>query len=80
MRLIDPTGGQVVFDGKDITKMEQTELRPFRKRFQIIFQDPYGSLNPRKTIESTIMEPMMVHGIGKDYDERREMVLISSPK
>lgn len=75
MRLIDPTGGQVVFDGQDITKMEPAELRPFRKRFQIIFQDPYGSLNPRKTIESTIMEPMMVHGIGKDYDERREMVL-----
>jgi peptide/nickel transport system ATP-binding protein len=75
MRLIDPTAGKVVFDGVDITAMSKADLRPYRKRFQIIFQDPYGSLNPRKTIESTIMEPMMVHGIGDNYDERREMVL-----
>ena len=53
----------------------QAELRAFRKRFQIIFQDPYGSLNPRKTIETTIMEPMEVHDIGGSYDERRERVL-----
>ena len=75
MRLIDPTAGRVIFDGVDITEMPQSELRSFRKRFQIIFQDPYGSLNPRKTIETTIMEPMEVHGIGSSYDERREMVL-----
>ena len=75
MRLIDPTGGQVVYDGIDITTMSAAELRPLRKRFQIIFQDPYGSLNPRKTIETTIMEPMEVHGIGKDYDDRRALVL-----
>ena len=75
MRLIDPTAGKVVFDGVDITTMSMADLRQYRKRFQIIFQDPYGSLNPRKTIESTIMEPMIVHGIGKDYDERRAMVL-----
>ncbi len=75
MRLIDPTAGQVIFDGKDITTMSQSELRSYRKRFQIIFQDPYGSLNPRKTIETTIMEPMEVHGIGSNYEERREMVL-----
>jgi peptide/nickel transport system ATP-binding protein len=75
MRLIDPTAGQIIFDGTDITTMPQSQLRSFRKRFQIIFQDPYGSLNPRKTIETTIMEPMEVHGIGADYNERREMVL-----
>jgi peptide/nickel transport system ATP-binding protein len=75
MRLIDPTAGKVVFDGVDITTMSMADLRKYRKRFQIIFQDPYGSLNPRKTIESTIMEPMIVHGIGENYDERREMVL-----
>ncbi|MEE2756232.1 MAG: ABC transporter ATP-binding protein [Myxococcota bacterium] len=75
MRLIDPTAGQVIFDGQDITTMSQAELRKFRKRFQIIFQDPYGSLNPRKTIETTIMEPMDVHGIGEDYEQRRAMVL-----
>jgi peptide/nickel transport system ATP-binding protein len=75
MRLIDPTGGKVVFDGLDITHMSQKELRDHRKRFQIIFQDPYGSLNPRKTIETTVMEPMDVHNIGANYQERQEMVL-----
>ena len=75
MRLIDPTAGKVVFDGVDITTMSQKELRSHRKRFQIIFQDPYGSLNPRKTIETTVMEPMDVHGIGEGYEERRQMVL-----
>jgi peptide/nickel transport system ATP-binding protein len=75
MRLIDPTAGQVIFDGLDITTMPQSKLRPHRKRFQIIFQDPYGSLNPRKTIETTVMEPMEVHGIGESYEERRELVL-----
>ncbi len=75
MRLIEATAGQVIFDGIDITNMPQKELRSQRKRFQIIFQDPYGSLNPRKTIETTIMEPMEAHGIGSGYEERREMVL-----
>jgi peptide/nickel transport system ATP-binding protein len=75
MRLINPTAGQVIFDGTDITTMAESKLRAYRKRFQIIFQDPYGSLNPRKTIETTVMEPMEVHGIGDSYDERRAMVL-----
>jgi peptide/nickel transport system ATP-binding protein len=75
MRLIDPTGGRVIFDGTDITTMPQGPLRTLRKRFQIIFQDPYGSLNPRKTIETTVMEPMDVHNIGSSYEERREMVI-----
>lgn len=75
MRLIEPTAGQIIFDGTDITTMRQSDLRKYRKRFQIIFQDPYGSLNPRKTIETTVMEPMEVHGIGETYEERREMVL-----
>jgi peptide/nickel transport system ATP-binding protein len=75
MRLIDPTGGSVLFDGTDITSMPQRQLRAHRKRFQIIFQDPYGSLNPRKTVENTIMEPMVVHGLGSSYEERRGVVL-----
>ena len=75
MRLINPTGGKVLFNGIDITTMSQKSLRPYRKKFQIIFQDPYGSLNPRKTIEGTIMEPMDVHGLGQSYKEKREMVL-----
>jgi peptide/nickel transport system ATP-binding protein len=73
MRLINPTSGTVMFGGVDISTMSQAELRPYRKRFQIIFQDPYGSLNPRKTIEEIITEPMRFHGIGvsrKDWQER----------
>jgi peptide/nickel transport system ATP-binding protein len=75
MRLLNPTAGKVEFNGIDITTMSQRVLRPLRKKFQIIFQDPYGSLNPRKTVESTIMEPMDVHGLGDSYEERRSMVL-----
>ena len=73
MRLINPTSGTLMFGGVDISTMSQAELRPYRKRFQIIFQDPYGSLNPRKTIEEIITEPMRFHGIGvsrKDWQER----------
>lgn len=73
MRLINPTDGTVMFGGVDISTMSQAKLRPYRKRFQIIFQDPYGSLNPRKTIEEIITEPMRFHGIGvsrKDWQER----------
>ena len=75
MRLIDPTDGTVEFNGIDITTMPQRNLRSLRKKFQIIFQDPYGSLNPRKTVEKAIMEPMDVHNLGSSYEERRSMVL-----
>ena len=75
MRLLEPTAGKIVFDGIEITTMSQAELRKHRQRFQIIFQDPYGSLNPRKTIETTVMEPMDVHNIGDTYEERRALVL-----
>ena len=73
MRLINPTSGTVMFGGVDISTMSQAKMRPYRKRFQTIFQDPYGSLNPRKTIEEIITEPMRFHGIGvsrKDWQER----------
>jgi peptide/nickel transport system ATP-binding protein len=78
MRLINPTSGTLMFGGVDISTMSQAELRPYRKRFQIIFQDPYGSLNPRKTIEEIITEPMRFHGIGvsrKDWQERASELL-----
>jgi peptide/nickel transport system ATP-binding protein len=63
IRLEEPTGGEMIYKGKDITKMNVDELREFRKEVQIIFQDPYSSLNPRMTIGSAIMEPMQVHNI-----------------
>ena len=71
IRLEEPTEGEMIYKGKDIAKMNTKELREFRKEVQIIFQDPYSSLNPRMTIGNAIMEPMQVHGI-LDNDEQRK--------
>ncbi len=73
LRLIDPDSGSVSFDGRDITALSQSELRPLRKRMQIVFQDPYGSLNPRMTVEDIVGEPLLVHKVG-GRNERRERV------
>jgi oligopeptide/dipeptide ABC transporter ATP-binding protein len=64
LRLLDPTAGEVWFDGKDLAKLEKEQMRQMRKDLQIIFQDPYASLNPRKTIKQILLEPLEVHGIG----------------
>ena len=74
LRLVEPTSGNVIFEGRDITKLNDKELREYRKQAQIIFQDPYSSLNPRICIGDSIAEPMMVHGIEKDAKKRRERV------
>lgn len=74
LRLIEPSGGKIYFDGKEITSMNANDLRLFRKQAQIVFQDPYSSLNPNITIGDAIAEPMMVHGIEKDTARRRERV------
>ncbi|MGC9100288.1 MAG: ABC transporter ATP-binding protein [Caldisericum sp.] len=74
IRLIEPTKGKIIFDGKDITKLPENQLRPIRREMQIIFQDPYGSLNPRMPIGEIIREPLLVHGIG-DKKEQEERVV-----
>ena len=74
LRLVEPTSGNVIFEGRDITKLNNKELREYRKQAQIVFQDPYSSLNPRICIGDAIAEPMMVHGIEKDAKKRRERV------
>jgi len=74
LRLIDPTLGRVVFDGRDITSLSGSELRPIRKRMQIIFQDPYSSLNPRMTVGSIVGEALSIHNIG-ERSSRRERVM-----
>ena len=63
LRLIEPTSGNIIFDGKDITKMSQQELRPLRKEFQIVFQDPFASLNPRMSIKEILSEPFEIHNL-----------------
>jgi peptide/nickel transport system ATP-binding protein len=75
LRLIQPTAGNIIFDGKDITNIGSEEMRALRKDIQIIFQDPYSSLNPRITVSQAIMEPMQVHGIlGNDIARKRQVL------
>lgn len=71
LRLIEPTSGQVNFDGQDVTKMSGSDLRRLRRRMQIIFQDPYASLNPRMTIGDIIGEPLQIHNLYKGQREER---------
>ena len=70
LQLERPTSGRIVFEGKDITDLSQQELRSVRRRMQVIFQDPYSSLNPRMTIGQIIAEPLKVHAIVPDAAER----------
>ena len=72
LRLHEPTGGEVIFDGKNLLKLSDQERQVMRRRIQIVFQNPYASLNPRFTIGQTLVEPMVIHGIGKDLAEREQ--------
>ncbi len=74
LRLSEPTGGKIIFDGVEVTSLKGNDLREFRKQVQIVFQDPYSSLNPRISIGAAISEPMLVHGIEKDHKKCREKV------
>ena len=72
VRLLEPKSGSIVFDGEDISKFSASEMMPVRKKMQMIFQDPYASLNPRQRIKDIIMEPMLFHGIASGKDEAHE--------
>ncbi len=72
LRLIEPTGGRVLYNDVDLTTLNGARLRAMRRRLQIIFQDPYGSMNPRMTVESALVEPMLIHGIGRSARDRRD--------
>jgi peptide/nickel transport system ATP-binding protein len=63
IRLIEPTGGSIVYDGSNITGLPESQLRPFRRRMQIVFQDPFSSLNPRRTVGAIIGQPLRIHGL-----------------
>jgi oligopeptide transport system ATP-binding protein len=75
LRLVEPTAGTISFDGKDLTKLTQRALRPLRRSMQMIFQDPYASLNPRMTVGAAIAEPLEIHGLAATKRERDERVL-----
>ncbi|MCC8027286.1 MAG: ABC transporter ATP-binding protein [Clostridium sp.] len=75
LRLLEPTSGKVTFDGTDVSKLSVDEMRKMRTRMQIIFQDPFSSLNPRMTVSQAIEEPIRLHGIITDKKERDHRVL-----
>ncbi len=74
IRMYDVTGGRVVLDGTDITKMKQKELKPLRRKMQMIFQDPYASLNARMTVYDIIAEPLQAHGLVHSKSETDELI------
>jgi peptide/nickel transport system ATP-binding protein len=73
--LVEPTSGEIIFDGTDLTKLGKKELRKMRRDVQLIFQDPYSSLNPKITVGNAIMEPLQVHKVFKNDQERKAHVL-----
>lgn len=73
LRLHDPTEGRIYFDGTDLADLSRREMRRYRRRLQIIFQDPYASLNPRMTVGNIIAEPLKVHNIGTEAERRQRV-------
>ena len=76
LRLLEPTGGSIHFDGTDITHLGRAAMRPFRRRMQIVFQDPYASLNPRRRVRDVIGEALVIHGIGTRGDRRERVTAL----
>jgi len=74
IRLIDPTSGHVLFDGTDVDELPRGEVKAYRREMQIIFQDPFESLNPKMTIYELVAEPLEIHGMGAGDEERRALV------
>jgi oligopeptide/dipeptide ABC transporter ATP-binding protein len=75
-RLLTPTAGTISWEGRDIAGLSRKELKPLRREMQMIFQDPYSSLNPRKTVGTIIGEPFIIHGV--ESDERKRKVLVQA--
>ena len=73
MRLLEPSEGKVFFDGKELTSISNDDMRKARREIQMVFQDPYASLNPRHTIEKILEEPLIVHGIGNPKERKKKV-------
>jgi ABC-type oligopeptide transport system ATPase subunit len=71
LQLLKPTSGSVLFDGKELTTMSKREMRAIRREIQIVFQDPYASLNPRMTVGDIVSEPLLIHSVGSRRSRRR---------
>ena len=75
IRLYRPDAGKIIYDGTDITNMEERELRPFRKKMQMVFQNPYSSLNPRHTVKEIVTQPIMFHALAVSRREAEEKAM-----
>lgn len=75
LKLVAPTSGKIIFDGSDITFMKESEFKKFRRRMQIVFQDPYESLNPKMIVRSILEEPLLIQGIYENVEEKLYRVL-----
>jgi len=80
LRLLDPTSGHVEFEGMNINELKSNEMREMRKKMQIIFQDPYASINPRMDVYNIIAEPLVTHNVCKTKEETKEMVKVLMDK
>ena len=74
LRLMEPTSGDILIHGNDVTRLSDRQLRPWRRRMQIVFQDPYSSLDPRMNVERLVAEPLQINKIGQNANERRDLV------
>ncbi|MCX7596028.1 MAG: ATP-binding cassette domain-containing protein, partial [Fischerella sp.] len=72
LRLIEPMGGQIIFEGRNITTLKGEALQKLRREIQIVFQNPFSSLDPRMKVGDAVMEPLVIHSIGKTKQARRE--------
>ena len=75
LRMVEPTSGTIRLNGTNITALSQQQMRPLRRKLQMIYQDPYESLDPRFRVQAAVEEPMLVHGIGKSRAARRDLVI-----
>ena len=74
LRLYQPTSGQIIFQGEDISRIPENRIRPLRRRMSLVFQDPYGSLNPRQSAASIVGEPLVIHNLVKGRGEYQARV------